>query len=362
MYMIKKYGILNPYAGCRLLLVCAAALLADGCQSGMDETIDRPFTDNGDLPVTVYFSNAAAQVARVAGNGLPLPLASGTCFRVYAFTQGGEQAASAVYTVGSNSSDSYQTSTGGDDAIKLYRGTYNFYFISDNTTEINQPAAATGNKKVSVGNGKDFICTTLKNVVVQSGSSNSSIVIPVTTPFSHLCSQVSVAVKADSKQPKPITSLTVNSITMKNLSSDRTYELGTTVWSSEDTPTYTGNSTAGEAQWSGAKSSFSANKASDGAFLYESNTPYLALPTDGTVNLEFDVNLTIGYDKTVGGGTTETKKYPVSLSKALLSGTKYRIEFSLTFFGDLAATDIALTVRAYDEKELTTDEIGGDEE
>lgn len=354
---MKRHGILNPSAGCRTLLACVAVLLLGGCQSGMDETADRtPADKDTDTPVTVYFSTLEAQVSRAAGNSLPQALAKGTRFRVYVYTQGGEQAATAVYTVGDDN-----TTTSEANAIKLYRGTYDFYFISDNTTGIGQPAVTAG-KNVTVSNGTDFICTTLEDVVVQSGSGSSSILIPVSTPFSHLCSQVSVAVKADKKQPQKITSLSVNSITMKNLSSDRTYILGATAWNPADKPTYTENPST--SQWS----AFTANNTEDSdgtSYLYESAAPYLTLPTDSTTNLAFDVNLTIGYDKTVGGSTSsteETKPYTVSLSKALLPGTKYRIEFSLTFFGDLAATDIALTVKAYDERELTTDEIGGDEE
>lgn len=335
------------------------AVFLTSCHSDMDTTTDTSAETLPGEPVSVYFSTLEAQVSRAAANnGLPQPLADGTKFHVYAYTENNELADNKVYTVGTNNT----TSTAETNAMKLYRGTYHFYFLSDNTSNASQPEATGG--VATIDNGTDFIYTTLKNVVVQSGketggSGSSSIIVPVNTPFNHLCSQVSVAVKADSKQPKKIESLTVNSIKMKNLSSQRTYTLGSTTWNSSDTPTYTGN--PGSPQWS----SFTGNnKTENGAtsYLYESSAPYMALPTNGTAELAFEVNLTIGYTTTSNASTTDTKTYEVSVPKSLLPGTKYRIEFSLTFFGDLAATDVALAVKAYDERELTTDEIGGDEE
>lgn len=331
------------------------AVFLTSCHSDMDIATDTPTEVLPGEPVSVYFSTLEAQVSRAAaGNSLPLPLADGTRFHVYAYTENNEPAEDKTYAVGSNNT----TSTAETDAMKLYRGTYHFYFISNNTSGTTQPEASSD--IVTVSNGTDFIYTTLKNVVVQSetgSTGSSSITIPVNTPFNHLCSQVSVAVKADSKQPKKIESLTVNSVKMKNLSSDRTYTLGKSTWNTTDSPTYT--TTPGSPQWN----SFTANKATEsGAYLYESNTPYMALPTDGSSELAFEVNLSIGYTTTSNASANENKTYEVSLPKSLLPGTKYRIEFSLTFFGDLAATDVALTVKAYDERELTTDEIGGDEE
>lgn len=333
------------------------AIFLTSCHSDMDTATDMPTEALPGEPVSVYFSTLTAQVSRAAaGNSLPQPLTDGTRFHVYAYTENNEPAEHKTYAVGINNT----TSTAEADAMKLYRGTYHFYFISDNTSGTPQPEATNG--IVTVSNGTDFIYTTLKNVVVQSetgSTGSSSITIPVNTPFNHLCSQVSVAVKADSKQPKKIETLTVNSIKMKNLSSDRTYTLGNTTWNLTDSPTYT--TTPGSPQWN----SFTENNTTENgatSYLYESNTPYMALPTDGSAELAFEVNLTIGYTTTSNTSTSENKTYEVSLPKSLLPGTKYRIEFSLTFFGDLAATDVALTVKAYDERELTTDEIGGDEE
>lgn len=331
------------------------AVLLTNCHSDMNIATDTI----PEQPVSVYFSTLTAQASRATeGNSLPQPLADGTKFHVYAYTENGEPADHKIYTVGTNNT----TGTAEADAMKLYRGTYHFYFLSDNTSNTSQPQATGG--VATVDNGTDFIYTTLKNVVVQSGKEaggigSSSITVPVNTPFNHLCSQVSVAVKAESKQPKKIESLTVNSIKMKNLSSQRTYTLGSTTWSSSDSPTYTGN--PGSPQWN----SFTGNNQTENggiSYLYESDSPYMALPTDGTAELAFEVNLTIGYTTTSNSSTSETKTYEVSLPKSLLSGTKYRIEFSLTFFGDLTATNVALTVKAYDERELTTDEIGGNEE
>ena len=50
--------------------------------------------------------------------------------------------------------------------------------------------------------------------------------VTLTNPFTRLCSQVAVSVKAASVSPVTVKGLRVNFITMKNLSDSRTYRLG----------------------------------------------------------------------------------------------------------------------------------------
>lgn len=315
--------------------------------------------DKEGCPIAIHFSTLAQAASRASGsNALPSPLAQDTKFRVYVYSNGSKEA-TGLYTVGSGNQTVSSTS-GENGYMSLYRGTYDFYLVSDNTPTDSQPTA-NDDGQISVNNGTDFICTTLKDVVVQPTSTDAnSITIPVNNPFSHLSSQLWVAVTAASTQPKAITSLAVNSIKVENLSSARTYNLGGGAYSG--TPTY--NVTFSTPQWNGTSAFTTSTTSESGGTVYtiESKGPYLALPTDGSTELKFTINLSVSYTKADGSATADTKEYIATTPKALLPGTKYRFEFALTFFGDLAETDMALTVKTYTINELITDEIGGDPE
>ncbi|WP_455667468.1 hypothetical protein [Phocaeicola sp.] len=331
-------------------------------------------TDGNPLGIRFTMPEADAQTetnteSRAAlGNAMTEFLKDGVQFRVYAYsvsdgTEASTAAGSAIYTIKTDNDGTNGTfadaSTSQSGSIKLYRGTYNFYLISYNETSEAPSFSEDDGKTLSVSNGKDFMYVTLKNVVVQAEEGASYITIPVTTPFTRLCSKVSVAVKADATQPKKILSLTVNSIQMDNIPSARNYTRGNAAWKDEDI-TY---GDASEAQWK----SFGSNAGSetDGYYFVASDN-LLFLPASPAEGLKFKVNLSIGYNKNDNTSTsvtdTDTKTYEVSIPKALLPGTKYLFEFALTFFGNLGNGELSLSVKAYDERELTTDDIGGDEE
>lgn len=351
---MRHYLFITLYMGAALFV----STMMPSCTTSesVPETPSPIAPDKEGCPVTIHFSTLAQAASRASGsNTLPVALAEGTKFRVYAYSNG-KREATGLYTVGSGNQTS--SSTNGENGyMSLYRGTYDFYLVSDNTSSDSQPTA-NPDGQITVTNGTDFICTTLKDVVVQPTSTDaSSITIPVNNPFSHLSSQLWVAVTAASTQPKAITSLVVNSIKVENLSTERTYNLGDGAYSG--TPTY--SATFSTPQWNDFNTS-TATETDGTAYTIESNNPYLALPTDGSTELKFTINLTVGYTTAGGSATTDTKEYLATTPKALLPGTKYRFEFALTFFGDLAETDMALTVKAYTINELITDDIGGDPE
>lgn len=331
-------------------------------------------TDGNPLGIRFTMPEADAQTetntgSRAAlGNAMTEFLKNGVQFRVYAYsvsdgTEASTAADSAVYTIKANNDGTNGTfadaSTSQSGSIKLYRGTYNFYLISYNETSGAPSFSEDDGKTLSVSNGKDFMYVTLKNVVVQAEEGASYITIPVTTPFTRLCSKVSVAVKADATQPQKILSLTVTGIQMDNIPSARNYTRGNAAWKDEDIS----YGDASEAQWK----SFGSNAGSetDGYYFVASDN-LLFLPASPAEGLKFKVNLSIGYNKNDNTSTsvtdTDTKTYEVSIPKALLPGTKYLFEFALTFFGNLGEGELSLSVKAYDERELTTDDIGGDEE
>lgn len=331
-------------------------------------------TDGNPLGIRFTMPEADAQTETNAGsraalgNAMTEFLQDGVQFRVYAYsvsdgTEASTAAGSAIYTIKANNDGTNGTfadaSTSQSGSIKLYRGTYNFYLISYNETSEAPSFSEDDGKTLSVSNGKDFMYVTLKNVVVQAEEGASYITIPVTTPFTRLCSKVSVAVKADATQPQKILSLTVNNIQMDNIPSARTYTRGNAAWNDESI-TY-GN--ASEAQWK----SFGSNASSEtDGYYFVDNDNLLFLPASPAEGLKFKVNLKIGYNETGNTSSsadkTDTKTYEVSIPKALLPGTKYLFEFALTFFGNLGNGELSLSVKAYDERELTTDDIGGDEE
>lgn len=354
---MRHYLFITLHLGAALLI----STMMPSCttRDGIPETTSPTVPDREGSPIAIHFSTLAQAASRASGsNALPSPLAQGTKFRVYAYSNG-KREATGLYTVGSGNQTASSTS-GENGYMSLYRGTYDFYLVSDNTSADSQPTANTDGQ-ITVTNGTDFICTTLKDVVVQPTSTDaSSITIPVNNPFSHLSSQLWVTVTAASTQPKAITSLAVNSIKVENLSADRTYNLGGGAYSG--TPAY--NATFNTPQWNGTSAFDTSTIVESGgtAYTIESKNPYLALPTDGSTELKFTINLSVGYTKADGSATTDTKEYIATTPKALLPGTKYRFEFALTFFGDLAETDMALTVKAYTINELITDEIGGDPE
>ncbi len=81
----------------------------------------------------------------------------------------------------------------------LYRGVYNLYFTSYN--EENAPELGDGNL-VTVQNGQDFMYTFMNDITVQpQKAGQNTMSVTLTNPFTRLCSQVEVSVKAASVSP-----------------------------------------------------------------------------------------------------------------------------------------------------------------
>lgn len=84
---------------------------------------------------------------------------------------------------------------------------------------------------IQVSNGKDFMYTSLKGIVVQpnqTGENMMDVVLPA--PFKRLGAQIKVSVAAGDFQPVTPTSLVVNSFEMGGLRASLPYTLGGTTW------------------------------------------------------------------------------------------------------------------------------------
>lgn len=324
----------------------ALALLAlNSCSPHADveeEQADR-------TPLAVHFCLWQAEMAQTPARAVSAPLPRNTTFRVYAHPAGtsstGTPAGTSIYTV----TDDAGNASG---ALSLSRGNYDFYFISDNSTTT-PPTASSGTAVIS--NGYDFMYTLLKGVPVQPASAGEKTVnIPVTTPFTRLCSQVTMKVKPGPTQPVPIMDLHVNYIKLKNLSTDRTYTLGGSTWNSSGNPSFTREITYNSSEFSRADT----DKGYQEPWI---SSPKVVLPIDASKDLEFEVGLKITYG-TPGSPKEGNFVYTPSIRKALLSGMTYAFEFTLKFYGVLTPADLTLAIREYNTVNINTDPVGGDEE
>ncbi len=334
---MNKRQLLYTFALCLLLPACSqeSELPASPTGEGTEATgalLDISFSLPAVSPVPPATTVAPSRAVTT------VPLAAGTTFRVYAYPQGGSVTAdtpqAGTYTVQEGG-----TATG---ALRLYRGTYDLYLVSYNTN--GTPPEISGGK-ISVENSKDFMYTTLKNVVVQpSVAGATSLSIPVSTPFTHLGAQVTVSAKVkNGNQPVAVNAMSVNKITIKNLSSARNYTLGEATWDTGDAPSF--NELLEYTTFTRP------NNHNDPSI----SNPSVLLPVDGSVNLEFDVDLKVTYNTTI----TKDIVYTPSILKALKPGMKYNFEFTLTFYGVIKPTDLTLAVKEWNEIDLETDNMGG---
>ncbi len=335
---MNKRQLLYTFALCLLLPACSQESELPASPTGEGTEATAPLLDiSFSLPAVSPVPPATAVAPSRAVT--TVPLAAGTTFRVYAYPQGGSVTAdtpqAGTYTVQAGG-----TATG---ALRLYRGTYDLYLVSYNTN--GTPPEISGGK-ISVENSKDFMYTTLKNVVVQpSVAGATSLSIPVSTPFTHLGAQVTVSAKVkNGNQPVAVAGMRVNYITIKKLSSARNYTLGMDSWSTD----------AGPVTYTESLEYKTFTRSDDSYHTPWISTPGVLLPVDGSVNLEFDVNLKVTY-----GSTTEDILYTPSILKALKPGMKYNFEFTLTFYGVITPTDLTLAVKEWNEIDLETDNMGG---
>lgn len=315
-----------------------------GCGSG-DVVLPDAEPDRGE-GVTLTFDMYGASVTRadVAGTSDTEDMKIGKRFRIYAFKAGSTNLASPldsrIYEVQPDEADASVPgkATGN---LTLYRGTYDLYLVSYNSSN---EVPEMSNGAFIVGNGKDFMYTKLEGIVVQPDKTGeNAMLVSLPRPFTRMGAQVIVTAQTkNGNQPVPVTSLKANWIRIKGLAGTLTYKLGNTAWESN----------------SDYNSSFTFEKFT----RIDSSNPWVSeaqvlLPVDGSQMLEFEVNLTVGYDE---GNKSHTGSYPASIQKVLLPGMTYQFDFSLTFYGVLSPSDLTLAVKEYDTVDLSSDGLGGD--
>lgn len=210
---------LKLWIGCCLCLLGAPGLT--GCS---EQAPGEPGTEEGD-PVSLRFSLYRAEADEASTRAdAATDMADGKTFCIYAFPAGASTTTTEpldhkVYTVKSG------VATG---ELYLYRGTYDLYLVSYNSsTEV--PELKTDGT-IQVSNGKDFMYTSLKGIVVQpnqTGENMMDVVLPA--PFKRLGAQIKVSVAAKiGTHPVTPTSLVVNSFKMGGLRASLPYTLGST--------------------------------------------------------------------------------------------------------------------------------------
>ncbi|MEL5896268.1 fimbrillin family protein [Bacteroides sp. GD17] len=332
------------------LIMLLAGILLGACT----ETGDVPPPAEPGEPVTVSFvmykgsaeedlqSGTDAQTRAITTRAKDIP--AGSMLRVYVYKAGSNDwekpVATAEYTVQADG-----TATG---EMPLYRGQYDFYLFSYNSSTDTPELTSDGRGVIDVYNGRDFMYNRLKGMTVQPGSAGQTMMqAPLTAPFKRMGTQVQVRVKANYGNNVPIspTSLKVNNIKVKGLPEKLSFPLGGTAWQAAE-------------NYDGPAFQYSAfTNNNNGVGDFRESKEEVLLPVNGSAMLTFTVNLTVGYND---GGEIKslTDDYVASIVKELLPGMKYVFDFTLTFYGVLEPSDLTLAVRGYTETELPSDEIG----
>lgn len=295
--------------------------------------------------ITLSFDLYKASLTK-AESGMPeVSLPENTMLRAYAYKKGDPTTGSPVgygdYTVNGEGK-----ATGN---LTLYRGDYDIYLVSNNKTD-NVPESGTNNL-IEVLNENDFMFSSLKNISVQPNmGGNDMMSVDLPDPFTRLCSQVKVKVKANSTQPVVVQGLVVNSVKINKLPDKRVYQLGEKEWDASVNPDYTGTITFEGAQ-------FSKNNVENGDVQTpRESTPLVVLPLQGR-ELEFELSLNI---KFYNGTETlfKTFTYKPSVYKSFLPGMTYEFEFTLTFFGDKELSDLTMAILEYTTIKMASDDVG----
>ena len=206
---IMEYGLLTLRLRFRLiiaLLVCGLA----GCGSG-ESVLPDAVPDAGD-PVTLTFDMYSAALTRADGAGTTSTtedMAVGKTFRIYAFTAGavklGTPLDSRVYTV--QESETTPGSPGkATGNLTLYRGTYDLYLVSYNSSTEVPELSADGS--FTVGNGRDFMYTKMEGIVVQPDKTGeNTMLVSLPRPFTRMGACVVTTVQTkNGTQPVPVSS------------------------------------------------------------------------------------------------------------------------------------------------------------
>lgn len=334
MKMMNKLIISLSYI---LLVGCNGSLPDSGGQQGEGEPIDLSFN-----LYNVVVSKADEKTKPT------VKMAVGTAFRIYAFKAGETDLtspiATAVYTV----TDEDGKSEGN---LSLYRGSYDFYMISNNTNTA--PVLDSGANSITVDNGNDFMYNIITNEVIQPEKpGQNTMTVTLRTPFTRLGAKVDLSVNAKQGSPVTVTGLKVQSITIKHLSSPLSYELGQKDWKAEN-PSY-----VEENQF--VVNGFGSGKPED---PHNNTSPVVLLPINGLTDLLFDLVLTVTYKEYPTGNdqgidVSDDFTYHASVTKALIKGMGYKFNFTLTFFGVLKPGDMTVSLLDYTEEDLSTDQVG----
>lgn len=203
---------------------------------------------------------------------------------------------------------------------------------------------------MTVQNGQDFMYTFMNDITVQpQKAGQNTMSVTLTNPFTRLCSQVEVSVKAASVSPVTVKDLRVNFITMKNLSDSRTYRLGDNAWYSD-----------GVANENNGVDFSSFNNSVAVGLPHTSDPRKIVLPLSGS-ELQFVIDLTVDYDKNGNGGSVPGHfVFNATARKTFLPGMSYSFEFTLKFFGDFKETELTLGILEFTEIKNVTDPVGGE--
>lgn len=325
----------------RPLLLLLIGIWLSACDSGSAGLPD-PSPERGE-PVNLSFDLFRDAATRADGSATTTEqMGAGKMFRIYAYPAGstdfGHPTGSENYTVQSD-----LTATG---ALKLYRGTYDMYLVSYNSsTEV--PVLGDGNT-IHVSNDKDFMHTKLANIVVQPDKTGENMMkVALPSPFTRMGAQVITTVAArNAIQPVRPTKLVVNYVRINGLRSELEYKLNSTVWETASKP---------------ANASFTFDRFNDNldVTVPRKSNPGVLLPVDGSQKLTFDVNLTVSYVEN-NMEKTMTDTYKASIEKSLLPGMTYQFDFSLTFYGAIIPTDLTLAIREWTTTNLKGEGLGED--
>ncbi|MEL5893637.1 hypothetical protein AAE250_09045 [Bacteroides sp. GD17] len=336
-------------SGGKMVALMAMAGLIAGCDPGNTEL--PPSLEESGEPVSLTFDLFREAMTRADDPGASVStdetMGADKMFRIYAYPAGttdfSKPTGSENYTVQND-----LTATGD---LLLYRGNYDMYLLSYNSST-ETPVLATADNKVHVINGKDFMYTKLENIVVQPDQTGQNMMkVALPRPFTRMNAQVVTTVAArNGTQPVQPTSLVVNYVRINGLRKELTYKLNNTAWeaaasAADDTYTF---------------SSFTLNTADQDVYSKRvSNPAGILLPVDGTQKLTFDVNLTVGY-KNGTEDETMTDTYKASIEKSLLPGMTYQFDFSLTFYGAIIPTDLTLAIKEWTTTDLKGEGLGKD--
>lgn len=328
------------------LASCFMALLAPlGCTSNLPADAEQGERIN--LEFDMYAADLEPQTKAIGASVALTPMVAGTRFNVYAYS-GTTPISNAPYTV--ETTDEGKNKATGN--LSLYRGNYDLYMISSNSSVSENLPIVNHEGKVEVSNGIDFMYNILKGITVQPETDGAStMTIPMTSPFIRLGSRIDLSVKASPNSPVAVNNLSVNSITLRGLSDNLFYTPGNDDWNKNMDNQYSNNLKV---------NSFSTvdDATAQPAFKLVGE-PIVVLPVDGPKPLVFDIDLSITYNPTTNTENTESFQYQVTTDKALQKGMAYSFEFTLTFFGNLTPGDITLSAFGYSQEiDQPTDEVG----